>query len=395
MRDTYKKTNVYIALIVVGLALFGLLMQYSASSYNALRDYGDSFYYVKKQALALVAGLAFMVIATKIKTASYHRFSIPILLIGFALLAILFIPGVGVEKYGATRWINLGVTTFQPSEFAKFALMIFIARSLSKRSTATVRGMLPILLVTGATAALIIIEPNMSITMLVVLSALVMVFLGGAKFKHFLMMVAPIAIGVVILILIEPYRVSRILAFIDPWSSPKDEGFQLIQSYYALSSGGLFGVGLFNSRQKYAFLPFAESDFILAIIGEELGIFGCIILMIVFFLFAWFGARTAIRATNPFNSYLAAGITTVISLQACLNMAVVTGTIPPTGLPLPFISAGGSSLLIFMLVSGILMRINIESAKEREKLFDASGIISLKENIARNSSKLRLKRDKA
>lgn len=395
MRDTYKKTNAYIALIVVGLALFGLLMQYSASSYNALRDYGDSFYYVKKQALALIAGLAFMVIATRINTANYYRFSIAILLIGFVLLAVLFIPGVGVEKYGATRWINLGVTTFQPSEFAKFALMIFIARSLSKRSTATVSGMLPILLVTGATAALIIIEPNMSITMLVVLSALVMVFLGGAKFKHFLMMVAPIAVGVVILILIEPYRVSRILAFIDPWSSPKDEGFQLIQSYYALSSGGLFGVGLFNSRQKYAFLPFAESDFILAIIGEELGIFGCISLMIVFFLFAWFGARTAIRATNPFNSYLAAGITIVISLQACLNMAVVTGTIPPTGLPLPFISAGGSSLLIFMLVSGILMRINIESAKEHEKLFDASGIVSLKENIARKNSKLRLKRDRA
>lgn len=395
MRNTYKKTNAYIALIVVGLALFGLLMQYSASSYNALRDYGDSLYYVKKQALALVAGLAFMVIATRVKTTNYHRFSMPILLVAFALLAILFIPGVGVEKYGATRWINLGVTTFQPSEFAKFALMIFIARSLSKCSTATVRGMLPILLVTGATAALIIIEPNMSITMLVVLSALVMVFLGGAKFKHFLMMVVPIAVGVVILILIEPYRVSRILAFIDPWSSPKDEGFQLIQSYYALSSGGLFGVGLFNSRQKYAFLPFAESDFILAIIGEELGIFGCIALMAVFFLFAWFGARTAIRATNPFNSYLAAGITTVISLQACLNMAVVTGTIPPTGLPLPFISAGGSSLLIFMLVSGILMRINIESAKEREKIFDASGIISLKEEIARKNSRQRLKKDRA
>lgn len=395
MRDTYKKTNAYIALIVVGLALFGLLMQYSASSYNALRDYGDSFYYVKKQGLALVAGLAFMVIATKIKTVNYSRFSIPILLVGFVLLAILFIPGVGIEKYGATRWINLGVTTFQPSEFAKFALMIFIACSLSKRSTTTFCGMIPILLVTGATAALIIVEPNMSITMLVVLSALIMVFLGGAKFKHFLIMVAPIALGVIILILIEPYRVSRILAFLDPWSSPKDEGFQLIQSYYALSSGGLFGVGLFNSRQKYAFLPFAESDFILAIIGEELGIFGCIALMIVFFLFAWFGARTAIRATNPFNSYLAAGITTVISLQACLNMAVVTGTIPPTGLPLPFISAGGSSLLIFMLVAGILMRINIESAAEREKLFDVNSINSLKESAMQKDFKRHFKRDKA
>lgn len=395
MRDTYKKTNAYIAVIVVGLALFGLLMQYSASSYNALRDYGDSFYYVKKQGLALVAGLAFMVIATRIKTANYARFSIPILVIAFVLLAILFIPSVGVEKYGATRWINLGVTTFQPSEFAKFALMIFVARSLSRRSTATFRGMIPILIATAMTASLIIVEPNMSITMLVVLSALVMVFLGGAKLKHFLIMVAPIAVGVIILILIEPYRISRILAFLDPWASHKDEGFQLIQSYYALSSGGLFGVGLFNSRQKYAFLPFAESDFILAIIGEELGIFGCIMLMVVFFLFAWFGARTAIRATNPFNSYLAAGITTVISLQACLNMAVVTGTIPPTGLPLPFISAGGSSLLIFMLVAGILMRINIESASEREKIFDASSINLLRETADNNTLKRRFIRNEA
>lgn len=361
MQKKLKKRNIILFLIAIGLAAFGLLMQYSASSYNALRETGDSFFYVKKQSVALIVGLIAMLGAYNIKTEFYRKFRIYILIISYVLLAVLFIPGVGVEKYGACRWINLGVTTFQPSEVAKFGLMIFIAGSLAKKSSKTFKGMLPTLCAAGIMCVLIMLEPNMSITMLVALSMLVMLYVGGARFKHFCLMGAPLVIGVVILIAIEPYRMERLLAFIDPWASPQDEGFQLIQSYYALSSGGIFGVGLFNSRQKFAFLPFAESDFIFAIIGEELGIFGCILLMCVFVTLIIYGIRAAMTAHNPFNSYLASGVTAVIALQTVLNMMVVTGTIPPTGLPLPFISAGGSSLVVFMFAIGILMRINRET----------------------------------
>lgn len=361
MQKKLKKRNIILFLIAIGLAAFGLLMQYSASSYNALRETGDSFFYVKKQSVALIVGLIAMLGAYNIKTEFYRKFRIYILIISYVLLAVLFIPGVGVEKYGACRWINLGVTTFQPSEVAKFGLMIFIAGSLAKKSSKTFKGMLPTLCAAGIMCVLIMLEPNMSITMLVAISMLVMLYVGGARFKHFCLMGAPLVIGVVILIAIEPYRMERLLAFIDPWASPQDEGFQLIQSYYALSSGGIFGVGLFNSRQKFAFLPFAESDFIFAIIGEELGIFGCILLMCVFVTLIIYGIRAAMTAHNPFNSYLASGVTAVIALQTVLNMMVVTGTIPPTGLPLPFISAGGSSLVVFMFAVGILMRINRET----------------------------------
>lgn len=361
MQKNLKKRNIILFLIAIGLAGFGLLMQYSASSYNALRETGDSFFYVKKQSVALIVGLIAMLGAYNIKTEFYRKFRIYILIISYILLAVLFIPGVGVEKYGACRWINLGVTTFQPSEVAKFGLMIFIAGSLAKKSSKTFKGMLPTLCAAGIMCVLIMLEPNMSITMLVALSMLVMLYVGGARFKHFCIMGAPLIIGVIVLIAIEPYRMERLLAFIDPWASPQDEGFQLIQSYYALSSGGIFGVGLFNSRQKFAFLPFAESDFIFAIIGEELGIFGCVLLMCVFITLIVYGIRAAMTAHNPFNSYLASGVTAVIALQTVLNMMVVTGTIPPTGLPLPFISAGGSSLVVFMFAVGILMRINRET----------------------------------
>lgn len=363
IKTKHKTLNIQLITIAAALAIFGIIMQYSASSYNALRETGDSFFYVKKQSIALVIGIVAMVGAGLLKTEFYYKARYIIYAVSIVLLAVLFIPGVGIEKYGATRWINLGITTFQPSEIAKFGLIILIAFFLSKRSTRTFRGMLPIIAATIPICVLIMFEPNMSITMLVAMSMLVMLFVGGARFKHFAIMGVPLIIGVIVLIAIEPYRIERILAFLDPWKSPQDEGFQLIQSYYALSSGGLFGVGLFNSRQKYAFLPFAESDFIFAIIGEELGIFGCLVLIAAFIWLVVCGIRTAILARTPFNSYLASGITAIIALQTVLNMMVVTGTIPPTGLPMPFISAGGSSLIVFMLAVGILARINTESAK--------------------------------
>ena len=349
------------------LALFGLVMQYSASSYATLNETGDAFFYVKKQAAALAFAAAVFPFVFKLDTKIYMKLRHILFALGLILLALVFIPGVGVENYGATRWINLGFTTFQPSDIAKFTLVIFISGCLAKKSSVTFKSMALILIACGATCALIMAEPNMSITMCVGLTTVIMLFLGGAKAKHFALLGVPALALVIALIAAEPYRLKRIAAFLDPWSSPLGEGYQLIQSYYALGSGGFFGVGLFNSRQKYMFLPFAESDFIFSVIGEELGFFGCIVILAVFAMIVWRGMLISMRAQTRFDCYLAAGITAVIGVQTLLNVAVVTGSIPPTGLPLPFVSAGGTSLLMFTCAVAILQRI---AAKSQTNGFD-------------------------
>lgn len=346
---------------VIALSLFGLLMQYSASSYSALRDFGDAFYYVKKQAIALVFALCMLFFIRFVKTDWLKKFRYIILGISCILLALVFVPGLGVENYGATRWINLGFTTFQPSDLAKFGLVIFIAGCLDKKSAISFKNMLPILMATGIVCVLIMLEPNMSITMCVGLSVLIMLFVGGGKLKHFAIMAVPAIMLVVVLILLEPYRLKRLMAFIDPWESPLGEGYQLIQSYYALGSGGLFGLGLFNSRQKYLFLTFAESDFILSIIGEELGWIGIICVLGIFIAVVICGIKIATSAVTRYDCYLATGITAIIAVQTLLNIAVVSGSIPPTGLPLPFVSNGGTSLVCFMASVGILANIGVKS----------------------------------
>ncbi|MGN0771164.1 MAG: putative lipid II flippase FtsW [Christensenellales bacterium] len=356
-----KKVEIVLIVCTSFLALFGLLMQYSAGSYVALRDTGDAFYFVKKQALALVLAVVGMIAASKLKLKILDKFSWLWLALSCVLLALVFIPGLGVEKYGATRWINLGFTTFQPSEIAKFAVAIFIASRVSKKSAVSFRSMLVSLLAMGVVCVLIMLEPNMSITMCVGLSCLIILFAGGAKMKHFAILAIPLVAAVVVLILIEPYRLKRLMAFVDPWASPLGEGYQLIQSYYALGNGGLFGVGMFNSRQKYLFLPFAESDFIFAIICEELGWAGGVAIIGVYCAVIVCGIRIAINANTRFNTYLCLAITVIIAVQTLLNIAVVTGSIPPTGLPLPFVSYGGSSLVVFMSAVGLMLNVSRQS----------------------------------
>ena len=203
----------------------------------------------------------------------------------------------------------------------------------------------------------------MSVTMCVGVVVLIMLFVGGCDYKHFLVMAIPVVVGVIALILMEPYRVKRLMAFIDPWASPLGEGYQLIQSYYALGSGGLFGLGLFNSRQKYLFLTFSESDFILSIVGEELGFVGIVSILCIFIVITYQGLKIAKNANTRFDSYLALGITAVIAVQTLLNVAVISGSIPPTGIPLPFVSNGGTSLMCFMAGIGLLENIASKSQK--------------------------------
>jgi cell division protein FtsW len=218
--------------------------------------------------------------------------------------------------------------------------------------------MLPVVRAGAGMCVLIILEPNMSITLCVAAVMLIMLFIGGAPLKYFVVLLIPIAAAVPVLILMEPYRMNRLTAFLNPWASPQGEGFQLIQSFYSLGSGGWFGVGLFNSRQKYLFLPFSESDFIFSIIGEELGFVGALFVVFLFLIYIWRAVKIAAGARDKFGCYLAAGTAAVVAVQVLVNLAVVTGSIPPTGLPLPFISAGSSSLVVFMSATGILLNVS-------------------------------------
>ena len=349
------------------MVCFGCVMIYSASSYIAEVQYGDSLYFVKKQILGVVAGGALMAFFCFFPYEKLAKFRYAAVIVAAVLLALVFVPGVGVTNYGATRWIGFGSFTIQPSEIAKYAYALFAAAYFAKnyRKVKTIKGVLPVLGVGALFCVLVILEPNMSITMCIGILMLALVFLSGANLKTFAVVLVPCALAVPVLIIAEPYRLERLSAFLDPWSSPLDEGYQLIQSLYAIGNGGLFGVGLFNSTQKYRFLPFAESDFILSVMGEELGFFGILIFFGACAFIIWRGLRIARRCKEPFGYLLSAGFTLVYGIQVVINALVVSGTIPPTGLPLPLISSGNTSLVITMASMGVLF--NISRRQKREK----------------------------
>lgn len=370
LRGATGKFDFVLAAAVIALAAFGALMVHSAGSYSGKVNYGNEYYYLFKQLLGAGIGLAAMIALAFIDYRVLIKLRFPILIASFLLLGAVFIPGVGVENYGAKRWINLPFFTIQASEIAKFGFIVFAAAYMAKNRDKmnTFRALVPVLAVGGAMCALIIMEPNMSITMCVAALMLVMLFVGGARIRHLAAIIVPFVALVPLLILLEPYRLARLMAFIDPWQSPLDEGYQLIQSFYAIGSGGAFGIGLFNSRQKYLFLPFSESDFILSIIGEEWGFLGVTLLMAAYLVVIFRAVRIAQNASDRFGCYLASGIAALIAIQTAINVAVVSGSIPPTGLPLPFISAGSSSLIVFMASVGILESVARNSHRSIKRL---------------------------
>ena len=355
--------NWWVFLLVIGIAIFGIIMVYSASCYTAEKNYGDAMFFATKQIIGVVLGSAAMILCYFINYEWLQKIGYIALGIGIITLAIVFIPGIGIESYGAKRWIGFGAFSFQASEVAKFCFIIFAASYMAKHreKMGTFMGALPVILAGGIMCLLIIMEPNMSITICMGLLLVVMLLVGGARIKHLMLLAIPAAALVPVLILLEPYRLQRLMAFLDPWASPQGEGFQLIQSLYSLGSGGWFGVGLFNSRQKYSFLPFSESDFIFSIIGEELGFVGCILVILAFAALIFWGFKIAIHAKDRFGCYLATGISTILAVQVILNIAVVTGAVPPTGLPLPLVSAGSTSIVMFMGAMGILLNIHRQS----------------------------------
>ncbi len=358
-----KTISLMLLITTIILVVFGCVMVYSASSYSANIVYNSPYHFLIKQIIGVVLGGGVMAFMWWFDYRKIQKFALPTLIIGLVLLIVVLIPGIGVENYGARRWIALPGFTIQASEVSKFCYIIFTASYLSKNkdNTKSIKGILPVVLTGGIMCLLILLEPNMSITICTGLVMIAMLFVGGISFKHFLMLAIPALCLVPVLIVIEPYRLKRLLAFIDPWANPKGEGYQLVQSLYSLGLGGIFGVGLFNSRQKYLFLPFAESDFIFAIIAEELGFVGVVLLIALFGVILFCGIKIAKSANDLFGCYLAAGITLLIIIQVVVNIAVVTGSIPPTGLPLPFISAGSSSIIVLMAGIGILLSINKKS----------------------------------
>lgn len=356
----FRLNNSMLLILVLALSLFGLLAIYSASSYMAEVNYGDAFFFVKKQAVGLALGIIALIFFVHFDYHKLYKLRWYVLGVSILLLLLVFIPGIGKSNYGANRWIGIGGFSIQSSEVAKFGFVIFASAYISKNyeKMKTFKGMLPLLLAGGCICLLVLLEPNLSVTLCIGCVMLLMLFVGGVKLKYFALFLGGALLLLPILIIIEPYRLRRLVAFIDPWANPLEEGFQLIQSLYSLGSGGLFGTGLFNSRQKYLFLPFSESDFILSIIGEEFGFVGVLILCLVYILIIVEGIKIALKSKDRLGAYLAFGITSVIGVQMLINFAVVIGAIPPTGIPLPFISAGGSSLVVFLSAVGILLNIS-------------------------------------
>lgn len=354
-----KLRNTVLVVLVVILCVLGMVMIYSASSYSSDKLYDDSFHFVKKQIFGFLLGAILFTVARLFDYHKFYRLRYYIMGLSIILLALVFMPGIGISANGARRWIGFGGVQLQSSEVAKFGFVIFASCYLSKNyeKTKSFRGILPVLIAGGIICVLVMLEPNMSVTMCIGMVMIIMLIIGGMSFKHLIMLGIPALALVVILIVIEPYRLDRLMAFINPWANPKEEGYQLIQSLYSLGAGGLFGVGLFNSRQKYLFLPFAESDFIFAIIGEELGFVGAVLVLTIYLIIIAIGIKISLNASDRLGAYLASGITTVIAVQLLINIAVVTGSIPPTGIPMPFVSAGGTSLSVFMGAIGVLCNV--------------------------------------
>ena len=348
--------------IVALLLMMGLVTLFSATYYNA-QDGGDALSEVKKQLFGMAIGFVAMLFTSRIPYWFWgrHRVALAGLALSAVLLILVIIPGVGVYVNGSRRWLRLGPLSFQPSEFAKYALVLFVSLALAARGKRVRRffdGILPVLAAPAVAFLLILEQPNLSTAGSILIVSVILVMLAGAKWRHMLLLGGGgLAVGAYYA-WSAPYRRARLLSFTDPFAKMSDEGYQLAQSLIAFGSGGLFGMGLGRGRQKYAYLPYPESDFIFAIVGEDFGLLGCAAVILLFIAFLFAGMRIALTCPERFGCLLAAGITSMITVQAFINMGVVIGILPTTGLPLPFFSAGGTSLSITMAAVGVLLSIS-------------------------------------
>ncbi|MHB8141829.1 MAG: putative lipid II flippase FtsW [Vulcanimicrobiaceae bacterium] len=343
--------------LLVGI---GLVMIFSASSATAYAEHRDTAYYLKRQTEWLALGLLCAYIAYRLDYRLLYRLAPAIFILSLLTLAAVLVPHVGIAVNGARRWLGFHALSVQPSEFAKPALIIFLAALLSKKNEKIISlagGLLPACGAIVAVAVLVLMEPDMGTASLYALFGAVMLFAAGARITHLIAVGAVTIPPAVLAIIASPYRRARILAFIDPWKDPQNTGFHIVQSLYALGSGGFFGVGLGNSRAKFFYLPEQYTDFIFSILGEELGLIGTVSVVALFVLLAYRGIRIAVAAPDRFGCYLATGCTAMIVLQAFVNIGVVTSSWPVTGVPLPFISFGGSSLIVNLVAVALIANV--------------------------------------
>ncbi|MCS7241694.1 MAG: putative lipid II flippase FtsW [Candidatus Caldatribacterium sp.] len=346
---------------VLTLTLFGTIMVFSASMTTALYAYGDVFFFLKRHLFALCVGTLGCVVSTFLSLERLRKMSKTLLCLVFFLLLLVFIPGIGRAGGGAHRWIDVGPFNFQPSELAKFVIILYMADALATyrdRVQDFWRGVVPFLIVVGSICLLVLLEPDFGTAIMLLLLALVMIFLGGGNITHIFLVVVLLApVGLFLLFFGKRYWLDRIIAFLNPWNDPRGKGFHILQSLIALGSGGIWGRGLGESRQKFFFLPDRHTDFIYAIVGEELGFVGTVFVVILFGIILWRGLRIALQSGEEFEGLLAMGIVGSILMQALVNMGAVLRLLPVTGITLPFVSYGSSSLFVTLVKVGVLFNI--------------------------------------
>jgi cell division protein FtsW len=358
-----KKTTPDITLLILTLTLLaiGLIMVYSASAVWAEYKFDDSFFFAKRQMLFAGVGIFAMFFIMNIDYWTWRTWAKVLIIICFVLLLLVLIPGIGNVRNGSRSWIGIGAFSVQPSEFMKLAMIAFLAKFLSERQkyiTSFKKGLAPSLGLVFLAFGMIMLQPDLGTGTVMVGTCIVMIFISGARISHFVVLGLIGVAGFAALVASAPYRIKRITSFLDPWQDPLGSGFQIIQSLFAIGPGGLFGLGLGESRQKFFYLPEPQTDFIFAILAEELGFIGGSFILLLFSLLLWRGIRIALGAPDLYGSFLAVGIIAMVAIQVMINIGVVTGLMPVTGITLPFLSYGGSSLTLMLMAIGVLLNIS-------------------------------------
>jgi cell division protein FtsW len=346
---------------MVVLLSIGIVMVYSASAIMAADRFHDPYFFLKKQLFWALLGSICLLGALRVDYRRLEKLQWPILVVAGVLLVLVLVPPFAQPINGTRRWLRLGPVSFQPAELAKLALVVYLAAYLARRRdelTDFRRGVVPPLAVAGALAMLVLVQPDLGNCLTLIVVTFGLLFLAGGRVRHLMLLLAPALPLLLLAIWVAPYRLRRVTAFLDPWADPRGGGFQIIQSWLALGGGGVFGRGIGESKQKLFYLPESHTDFIFAVIGEELGFAGAAAVLALFVVLIWRGLRVGVRAPDAFGAYLALGITVLIATQTLVNLGVVTGSLPTKGLPLPFISFGGSALLMTMLSVGVLLNIS-------------------------------------
>ncbi len=356
-----KEPDYVLFFVILTLLALGIMMVFSSSMVRSVKYYGHPYYYLVMQLIWAGVGLAAMFFLMNFDCWRYRRWAQAIFALSLLALILVLIPGIGQVRQDARRWLGYGIATVQPAELAKFTIILFLADRLSRKRdgiTDLIRGLGPYLIILGIVCVLVLAEPDLGTAVAIAGASVIVFYIAGARVWH-LGLVGMLSLPVLYwAVFAEEYRRKRFLAFLDPWADPIGDGWQIIQSLYALGTGGLFGTGIGFSRQKWSYLPAPHTDFVFAVLGEEMGFFGSLLILLLFFTFAWRGLRTAMAAPDRYSCLLAAGLTALVMLQALVNIGVVSGSLPITGIPLPFISYGGSNLLTTLMACGVILNIS-------------------------------------